>query len=146
MPQQFPSHASPASSSACAFREEICCFGDSITQQGHMAYGWVCALQEAYRRRADVLNRGYSGYSSRFGVAMLPHLFGPQRRYLVTTVFFGANDAADASSKPVQHVPLAEYAANMGEIVAAARRVSGGRRGGGGGEMGGTRGRVGLRG
>jgi len=111
-------------SSAAAFREEVCCFGDSITQHGHCAHGWVAGLQEAYRRRADVLNRGYSGYSSRFGVHMLPRLFGPARRYLFTTVFFGANDAADAASKPAQHVPLGEYEANMAAIVHAARQVS----------------------
>lgn len=119
----YPAHASEYSTSACAFREEICCFGDSITQHGHCAFGWVGALQEAYRRRADVLNRGYSGYSSRFGLSMLPYLFGPQRRYLFTTVFFGANDAADPSSKPAQHVPLPEYASNMEAIVEAARKV-----------------------
>ena len=128
-------------SSAAAFREEICCFGDSITQHGHCAHGWVAGLQEAYRRRADVLNRGYSGYSSRFGLHMLPRLFGPGRRYLLTTVFFGANDAADAASKPVQHVPLGEYASNMGAIVAAAQQVRACVRacafaGGGGGRIG----------
>lgn len=121
----FVTDPSPSSdASFCAFREQIACFGDSITQHGHCAYGWVTALQEAYRRRADVLNRGYSGYSTRFAVSMLPHIFGPQRRYLFSTVFFGANDAADPSSKPVQHVPLSEYADNMAVIIAAARAVS----------------------
>lgn len=110
-------------SSAAAFREEVCCFGDSITQHGHCAHGWVAGLQEAYRRRADVLNRGYSGYSSRFGRLMAPRLFGPGRAYLLSTVFFGANDAADPASKPAQHVPLDEFAANLAAIVGAAQRV-----------------------
>ena len=138
-PPPFP-HASPLSSSACAFREEVCAFGDSITQHGHMAaaHGWVCGLQEAYRRRADVLNRGYSGYSSRFARAMLPRIFGAERRYLFTTVFFGANDAADAASKPAQHVPLEEYEENMAVIVEAARAVRVGSGGGASGACGGA--------
>lgn len=35
-------------------------FGDSITQRG-FAPGWTSALADAYQRRADVVNRGYSG-------------------------------------------------------------------------------------
>lgn len=45
----------------------IICFGDSLTQQGSRSGGFVTSLQEAYIRRLDVINRGYSGYTSRQG-------------------------------------------------------------------------------
>ena len=111
------------SASQSAFREQICCFGDSITQHGNMPYGWVSQLAEQYRRRCDVFNRGFSGYNSAHGRAMTRYVFGPTRKYLISTVFFGANDAADVVLKPDQHVSVAAYAENLMEIVEAARKV-----------------------
>lgn len=96
-------------------------FGDSITQRGHdpLEEGWVSRLQDVYQRRVDVLNRGYSGYTSRWAKMILPYLEtdafeGAQ----LVTVWFGANDAAlpDRTSK-VQHVPLEEYRSNIKDIV-----------------------------
>ena len=40
--------------------------GDSITQQGGRAGGgWVARLAEALERKCDVVNRGFSGYTTR---------------------------------------------------------------------------------
>lgn len=108
-----------------AFRESVLCFGDSITQHGHCAYGWVCQLAEAYRRRADVLNRGYSGYNTRYAREMARFVLAPPPRpHLFATVFFGANDAADASLKREQHVPLPEFGAHVEALARAAAAVA----------------------
>lgn len=113
-------------------RRAIILFGDSITQQGWGAVerGWVSRIADAYQRRADVFNRGFSGYNSRQGKQMLPHLFSSpaphsaQRPCLFTTVFFGANDAAAPHCSPCQHVPADEYEDNIAAITVAAAAVS----------------------
>ena len=108
--------------SADAFREQICCFGDSITQHGSSPFGWLALLQELYRRKADVFNRGYSGYNTRNARHMCRFLFDESSRTnLFSTVFFGANDAADPAFKPDQHCSLEEYTSNLRDVVAAAR-------------------------
>lgn len=106
---------------------EILCIGDSITQRGFEANrGWVSQLANTYLRRADVINRGCSGYNTRWIVAMLDdaaltHEIVPKRMReespLFVTVFLGANDAAD----DFHAVPLEEYAQNMARIVSFVR-------------------------
>ena len=39
--------------------------GDSLTQQGGRAGGWVARIAEALERKCDVVNRGFSGYTTR---------------------------------------------------------------------------------
>ena len=39
--------------------------GDSITEQGSRNGGWVTLLAEALTRKCDVINRGFSGYTTR---------------------------------------------------------------------------------
>ena len=60
-------------------RPAIVLFGDSITQQGFgwtgAAAGWASLLARDYSRRADVLNRGFSGYSTRMALDLLPGIF-----------------------------------------------------------------------
>lgn len=82
---------------AAAMRPTFVCFGDSITQRG-FAPGWTGMLADAYQRKADVVNRGYSGYNTRWALQLLPRVFpeplpGGEPPALVT-LFFGANDAA----------------------------------------------------
>ena len=110
--------------SPISHRRTLLCLGDSITQEGHDVGGWVGILQNAYRRKADVLNRGFGGYNSRMGVVLAEQLLPPTGpTHLVVTVFFGANDATSAS-KVEQTVPLPEYAANVKAIVRAALAVA----------------------
>jgi lysophospholipase L1-like esterase len=124
------------------YREAICLFGDSITQDGFdpVNGGWVAGLANYYRRKADVINRGMSGYNTRLALLAAPHILGGaasggaalpasasagvalRGRFLLSTVFFGANDAAVAGEP--QHVPLAEYEANLTALVAMARAAS----------------------
>ena len=114
-------------------RPSIVLFGDSITQEGFGVdgnVGWASLLASAYSRRADVLNRGFSGYNTKLAVDLLPRVFtGPiatapvfsdslsnsSSRALFCTVFFGANDAALLGGK--QHVPLESFRQNLVRIV-----------------------------
>merc|ERR1740139_1438883 len=91
-------------------RPSVVLFGDSITEQGFGSIdgsdiiGWGSLLSSVYSRRADVFNRGFSGYNSRHGLDVLPKLL-PEittssslskddgHNTLFWTIFFGANDA-----------------------------------------------------
>mmetsp|Transcript_60613 Transcript_60613/g.148707 ORF Transcript_60613/g.148707 Transcript_60613/m.148707 type:complete len:287 (+) Transcript_60613:115-975(+) len=130
-------------------RPYIVLFGDSLTQMGFGEFttastttstatssssseifspGWVSLLSTVYQRRADVLNRGYSGYNTRHALdIILPNVLGddntavsghddPQPNPpLFCTVFLGANDSALPGER--QHVPKEEYAKNIAKIV-----------------------------
>lgn len=108
-------------------RPTIVLFGDSLTQfgfgEGAVKVGWASLLCGAYQRRADILNRGYSGYNTRFALGLVPKVFGAEKikpKHLFVTVFLGANDAAIAGER--QHVPLKEYASNLAEIIKGIRK------------------------
>lgn len=113
-------------------RPSIVLFGDSITQQGFSfgtdSPGWAGLLANAYTRRADVFNRGFSGYNTRHALDILPSVFGPDDgsssgsshvgKPLFITVFFGANDSSlPGEQEHNQHVPLDEYEQNVKKIV-----------------------------
>lgn len=105
----------------------ILLLGDSLTQQGfgvNGGVGWASLLSRAYTRRADVLNRGYSGYNSRHAKSILKESILPsiqQEHVLFCTVFLGTNDAALPGER--QHVPLDEYEQNLESIVKQVRCV-----------------------
>ena len=106
-------------------RGVIAVFGDSITEQGSNSSGWVAALASAYARRADVVNRGFSGYTTRQFRAMLPDVLATlpaanaAEDVVAVTLAFGANDAAAPGDW--QHVPPAEFGANLTAILRALR-------------------------
>ena len=94
---------------------QIILFGDSITQQCELTFG--AALRRDYARKADVVNRGFSGYTSRLALDVLPRFFpsSAHARVRVMTLFFGANDACLPGN--AQHVDLEEYVACLRAIV-----------------------------
>ena len=92
--------------------------------------GWATRLAERYTRRADVVNRGYSGYNTAWVTHLLPLVLPPgSDAPALVTCFLGANDAAlpDRMARR-QHVPLEAYAANLRGIAAHVRRVYAGAR------------------
>ena len=105
-------------------RPVILLFGDSITQQSFGVdgnVGWASLLASDYVRRADVLNRGFSGYTTRHALEMIPRVFGKptEEGILFCTIFFGANDAS--LPRQLQHVPLEEYEENLVKIIKSIR-------------------------
>jgi lysophospholipase L1-like esterase len=109
-------------------RPAIVLFGDSLTQfsfgdgeESGQEVGWASLLAASYQRRADVFNRGFSGYNTRHALDILPRVFGPlqDNGILFCTVFLGANDAALKGER--QHVPVEEYGENLGKIILSIR-------------------------
>lgn len=76
-------------------RPQFVLFGDSITQKSFGPGGWGGALADAYQRRVDIINRGYSGYNTPWALPLLDHIFPAEitGKVQLATVFFGANDA-----------------------------------------------------
>ena len=105
-------------------RAKILLFGDSITQMSFSANdcGWGAYIADRYQRRADVVNRGFSGYNTNWFLryagtdAGKTDLFDHDGVRLVT-IFFGANDASDPRHNTRQHVHLEEYKDNIRKIV-----------------------------
>lgn len=99
-------------------RPAIVCIGDSLTQHGDgavpTAIGWTAQMRSTYVRRADVINRGFSGYTSRLVAAILDDVFrglpDPDDVYAVV-LWLGANDATRPDH--VQHVPPSEFLTSM---------------------------------
>ncbi|OQR89396.1 isoamyl acetate-hydrolyzing esterase, partial [Thraustotheca clavata] len=79
--------------------------------------GFQTLLEADYVRRADIINRGLSGYNTRWYLNYLPQIineFQHQQAPVLITLFLGANDA---DTTETQQVPLANYEENTKEIV-----------------------------
>lgn len=88
--------------------------------------GWGAALANEYVRKACVVNRGMSGYTSAAVLLALDRLLESAAMPQPITpdlaiIFLGANDAALPHSCSGQHVPIEQYKQNLRTI---AERVS----------------------
>ncbi|KAK2533918.1 Iah1 [Columba guinea] len=95
-------------------------FGDSITEHSFQGSGWGAFLSERLVRKCDVVNRGFSGYNTRWAKLILPRLITKStgaESTVAVTIFFGANDSALKDLNPKQHVPLEEYAENLKSMI-----------------------------
>ena len=101
-------------------RAKILLLGDSLTQTSFE--GWGGGLANVYQRRADVLNRGMSGYNTRWFLQYARD-YGVWKESQQATdvklvvIFFGANDASIEELSPHAHCPLEEYALNLQQLV-----------------------------
>ena len=111
-PSRAPAHSPPRT---------LVLFGDSITQMSFGEGGFGAVLADAYARRMDVRNRGFSGYNTRWARHYFGSVFGPgpasggeadsgeaPPEHELVVVFFGANDASLEEHNARQHVPLHE--------------------------------------
>lgn len=98
---------------------KVVLFGDSITQGSFEEGGWGAAAANVLQRKCDVLNRGLSGYNSRWAEILLPHILPLDllKQTHLVTVFFGANDASLPDVTPDKYVSVEDYAANLKKIV-----------------------------
>ncbi|NWI66384.1 IAH1 esterase, partial [Todus mexicanus] len=95
-------------------------FGDSITEYSFQEGGWGAYLAERLVRKCDVVNRGLSGYNTRWAKLILPRLINKSTSAedtVAVTIFFGANDSALKDLNPKQHVPVEEYATNLKSMI-----------------------------
>jgi lysophospholipase L1-like esterase len=109
-------------------RAKIVLFGDSITQMSFSASdgGWGAYIADRYQRRADVYNRGFSGYNTDWFLKYASTDAGKADLFehegvKLCTIFFGANDASDHEHNRRQHVPLEDYKNNIRQIVNLAK-------------------------
>ncbi|XP_062252832.1 isoamyl acetate-hydrolyzing esterase 1 homolog [Platichthys flesus] len=104
---------------------KVILFGDSITQFSFQPNGWGADIANRLARKCDVVNRGLSGYNSRWAKIVLPRLISSHssddninnNNVAAVTVFFGANDSSLEDKNPQQHIPLQEYSENLKEII-----------------------------
>lgn len=92
-------------------------FGDSITEFAfdpeHFTVG--SALTNVYTRKLDVVQRGYSGYTSRWAIPILEKIIASDGEGIVMgTIFFGSNDSVVAGP---QRVPLPEFIENTKRLI-----------------------------
>ncbi|CAN0276179.1 unnamed protein product [Ectocarpus sp. 6 AP-2014] len=108
-----------------AVRPKVICFGDSLTQYGFDAerLGWLSLLAHWWERRFDVVNRGFSGYNTRWLMPLMDRLFVPggSTPVKLVTIFLGANDCVLPGN--AQYVPLQEYKENLKLMAAHVRTV-----------------------
>ncbi|KAL2846913.1 SGNH hydrolase-type esterase domain-containing protein [Aspergillus pseudoustus] len=100
--------------------DQFILFGDSLTQMSSSqedGFGYQPALQDAYGRRLDVINRGFSGYTTANALKVLPKFFPSPRTATVRflAIFLGCNDACDPGMS--QHVRLDTFKHNLKRII-----------------------------
>jgi lysophospholipase L1-like esterase len=93
-------------------RCRIVCYGDSITQYGHNSSGWLGIIQSKYCRSLDIINRGFSGYNTKWLLEHFDEVKVDFENAEIVFILMGANDAADAEP----FVPLWSFKENMTEL------------------------------
>ena len=58
-----------------------------------MPKGWVNLLLDRHVRKVDILNRGYSGYNTRWILEHIDELEADFKRAQLVTILMGANDS-----------------------------------------------------
>ncbi|KDO27082.1 hypothetical protein SPRG_07792 [Saprolegnia parasitica CBS 223.65] len=94
--------------------------GDSLTQYGldPTVLGYHTLLAQSYMRRADVLNRGFAGWTtSDFLAAAVPPMVAEMAPPLLLTLLLGTNDAVLPGN--MGHASVAAYMANLEAILTA---------------------------
>ncbi|KAI0592951.1 SGNH hydrolase-type esterase domain-containing protein [Biscogniauxia sp. FL1348] len=103
---------------------QVVLFGDSLfefSSKVQDGFSFQGALQGHCIRGLDVINRGFSGYSTKNALQLLPQIFlppspaNPRIEYLL--VLLGANDAALPLPTNTQHVPIDQYKENLIKII-----------------------------
>jgi len=96
--------------------KKIICFGDTIVEMGAVIEirGFAAQLMDRYVRRADVLLRGFAGYTTREALRILPSAVLNEHPDFVV-LFWGSSDSALPGQ--IQHVPVAEYRDNLQQIA-----------------------------
>ncbi|BGO97481.1 isoamyl acetate-hydrolyzing esterase [Rhodotorula toruloides] len=106
--------------------DQIIMFGDSITQGAWVPGGTGATISHAYQRKLDVINRGFSGYNTVWGLEVLKQWLPRKDERLpkirIFFVWFGANDACLPPSP--QAVTLEEFKKNLNTIMDLLRSPS----------------------
>ncbi|KAG4025361.1 hypothetical protein MFRU_060g00370 [Monilinia fructicola] len=100
--------------------DQFILFGDSITQGSNdpNGFSFASALQNAYARKLDIVNRGFAGYNTNHALEVLPQFFPTpeQARVRFLLIFLGANDLSRGPFMN-QYVPLHQFTENLKKII-----------------------------
>lgn len=103
-------------------RQTILLMGDSLTQL--CFEGWGAHLANVFQRRADVVNRGFSGYNTAFFLNLPDETLFPglvvdddESKCCLVLLWFGANDAGLPGLADHHYVSLPDYEKNLGSII-----------------------------
>ena len=97
--------------------KSVVCFGDSLTQMGFQTGGWLSLLAADFEAKADVLNRGFSGYNTEMALSYAYDFSFPSLdadSVLAIVFCFGANDAAFYGK---QGVHVDKFRANVATLL-----------------------------
>ncbi len=73
-------------------------------------------IADHFQRRADIVNRGFSGYNTEWAKLILPQLLLSKDQTDIVVVFFGTNDCSLPGLNPKQHIPLSSFCSNLVEM------------------------------
>ncbi|KDP24453.1 hypothetical protein JCGZ_25017 [Jatropha curcas] len=107
-------------------RPQFVLFGSSIVQLSFGFDGWGATLAHLYARKADIVLRGYAGWTSRDALKVLEQVF-PQNDSVqpsLAIVYFGGNDSMEPPTSDGPLVPLCEYKENMEKIALHLKSLS----------------------
>jgi len=79
-----------------------------------MPQGWVNLLLDRRVRSLDIVNRGFSGYNTRWLLEHIDELKPDFANANVVTVLLGANDSC---KQPGQHVPIEQFSLYLRQII-----------------------------
>lgn len=99
---------------------KVLLFGDSITQFSFSTDGcWGALLADHLQRKCDVVQRGFSGYNTRWNKLILPRIVDAEmaKDLAAVVILLGANDSNRGDLNPTQHIPLEEYKLNLVHMV-----------------------------
>ncbi|KAI3388175.1 hypothetical protein SNEBB_009898 [Seison nebaliae] len=88
---------------------QFVCFGDSITERGETPDGWVTLLRSHLVRRCDVINRGMSGFNSKFLKEEVIDKIVDKPLNYVATLLIGSNDICAGGERYVSLKDYEEY-------------------------------------
>ncbi|XP_028405994.1 isoamyl acetate-hydrolyzing esterase 1 homolog isoform X2 [Dendronephthya gigantea] len=114
-------------SSLIDYFPKIILFGDSLTQFSFSPGGFGSAVADHFQRKCDVINRGFSGYTTRANKLILPRLLSndnnPKGSIVAAAILLGSNDCEDAGIENSRHVPVDEYKENLKNICGQFKNV-----------------------
>ena len=104
-------------------RQTILLLGDSLTQL--CWEGWGAHLANVYQRRADVVNRGFAGYNTKFFLNLPDETVFPglavqneeESKCCLALLWFGANDAGLPGLADHHYVSLEDYQNNLHALI-----------------------------
>lgn len=83
-------------------------------------FSWVGRLADWWQRNVDIINRGHSGYNTKWAKDLFDEAVLNLKPHFVI-LFFGANDAAIESSP--QYIPLEKYEENLSFFITEIKTV-----------------------